>query len=118
MEFRAKSLETNDWLYGSLLFQGGNAYIYTSIDGKEDFHEVDKETVCQFTGLKSVEKKKIYEYDEVEFLGNKFTVIYFDGYYALTKDGSNIEIVNGQLNCICHVHNGLRLKWVGTIFDK
>ncbi len=68
VEFRGKSIESNEWVYGYLVKQFGKFKIYD--DSKEDFgewlFEVDPETVGQYIGIKDIHQKKVFRGDIVK----------------------------------------------------
>ena len=68
IRFKAKRLDNGKWVEGYFYAECGNAYIIEdrqseSILNRNEAHQVDPLTVCQFTGLKDCEGNEIWEGD-------------------------------------------------------
>lgn len=64
IKFRAKRLEDGRWVYGSLLQDDYGTYQFVDfIDHHETWHDIDPDTIGQFTGLYDCDGTEIYEGD-------------------------------------------------------
>ena len=62
--FKAKRLDTHDWILGVLSMHKTGKYFIRQIGGSAlSSEEVDKNTICQCTGLKDKNGKLIWEND-------------------------------------------------------
>ena len=89
IKFKAKRLDNNTWVEGYFYAECGNTYIIEdrqseSMLNRNEAHQVDPSTVCQFTGLKDSEGKEIWEGDIVHdsydllCIDNLYEVVYIE----------------------------------------
>ena len=120
-EIKFRGLTNNGtWVYGNLI-QGKNSACYicsineNPVCKNGDYWYIDSpcyvvipETVAQFTGLKDIEGKKIYEGDIILGYNNPHVVTFADGAFYLTYKNSSV-----RLSITCGA-----LKIIGNIFEN
>lgn len=123
IKFKAKRLDNNTWVEGYFYAECGNTYIIEdrqseSMLNRNEAHQVDPSTVCQFTGLKDSEGKEIWEGDIVHdsydllCIDNLYEVVYIEeeGAFAF-KSLDKVDNYEPFVNL-------LETYVVGNIFDK
>ena len=120
--FRAKRSENNDWVYGDLLHPscvsaGYEIHPYIR-DRHACAHEVDKDTIGQFTGLYDKNGREIYEGDIVlhkTYHGEKPCVVRFEcgafivGYHKGSSIKRTPMLINKSCVLIGNIHDNPEL---------
>ena len=82
--FKAKRLDTHDWILGFLSMHKTGKYFIRPIGGSaSSSEEVEKNTICQCTGLKDKNGKLIWENDIVELFGHRGVIKYTCGGFGI-----------------------------------
>ena len=104
-EFRGVNKSNNEIIYGNYYFDGKYHFIDTCFQHRK---EVYAKSVSQFTGLKDIEGKEIYEGDIILGYNNPHVVTFADGAFYLTYKNSSV-----RLSITCGA-----LKIIGNIFEN
>ena len=104
-EFRGVNKSNNEMIYGNYYFDGKYHFIDKCFEHRK---EVYAKSVSQFTGLKDIEGKEIYEGDIILGYNNPHVVTFADGAFYLTYKNSSV-----RLSRTCGA-----LKIIGNIYDN
>lgn len=123
IKFKAKRLDNGKWVEGYFYAECGNAYIIEdrqseSMLNRNEAHQVDPLTVCQFTGMKDTTGNDVWEGDlvresyELLDIDNLYEVIYVEeeGAFAFKN-------INKAVNYEPYI-NLADTAVVGNKFDK
>ena len=113
IKFRAQDIASNKWLYGDLRHHKDDVCIFEQ--GGTKGEQVKRDTVGQFTGLRDINGKDIYEGDilEVNYADEDsyLEVRFVRGVFAFLWDGD----LDDEFPCNAPTHEWAKV--VGNIYD-
>lgn len=122
IKFKAKRLDNNTWVEGYFYAECGNTYIIEdrqseSMLNRNEAHQVDPSTICQFTGLKDCKGNEIWEHDLLQSQETKaiYEVVWYEDGGFVIKD----SVGGGHLlNFLGSMLSVYKFKVVGNKYDK
>lgn len=108
IKFRAKRLDNGEWVEGYYIKRTAHKQTYKGDvveDGEEhlifgmsktdvqpSYYEVDPSTVCQYTGLKDLKGREIYEHDNVTAFPHYGEIIFKDGSFVMHNETMDLPL--------------------------
>ena len=125
--FKAKRLDNGEWVTGSLITcEDGTCKIATScLEGKANepilvcAYDVDRDTICQCTGLKDKNGKLIWENDIVkDEHGNLYKAFWQNNYYQFSWVCVKTDVFSIGAKWDLWSIKSFEIEVIGNIFDN
>ena len=114
IKFRAQDIASNKWLFGDLRHHKDDVCIFDQ--GGTKGEQVKRETVGQFTGLRDINGKDIYEGDilDVNYADeeSRLEVRFVRGVFAFLWNGD----IDDEFPCNAPTHEWAKV--IGNIYDN
>lgn len=116
IKFKAKALNSGEWVVGDLLHRVTDTCIAVKDMDDIVYYPVDHATVCQFTGLKDCEDNDIWEHDLLLSKSSKaiYEVVWNEGGFTIR----DYVIGADTMVFLCSALRTSRIKVIGNKFDK
>lgn len=122
IRFKAKRLDNKEWVKGYFYAEYGNAYIIEdrqeeSMLNRNQAHQVDHDTLCQFTGMKDEDGKEIWEHDILKNYPMENEVVFKNGSFMIIEDYGD-EINEVPLSEMIYEDGICILEKIDSKFDR
>lgn len=123
--FRAKRIDNGEWVEGFLVKKHGLFFIYDIINSdtcRQSNYDVDPSTICQCTGLRDEDGKKIFEGDIVGYIDctsteNGYSEHYCRGRVAWDEETASFQVTE-RLSAESYEVLDRGCNVLGNIFDN
>lgn len=122
IKFKAKRLDNNTWVEGYFYAECGNTYIIEdrqseSMLNRNEAHQVDHSTVCQFTGLTDCEGNEVWEGDllQSQITESIYEIVWHKFLGFIMKNPRSGGHLSETLGCLLQLG---KFKVIGNKFDN